>query len=403
MRVSTRLYQDTGVNAMLEQQAKVSKTQLQLASGRRILAPSDDPSGSARVLQLRQSLSITDQFQINANTATSRLQLEESVLNNITNALQRVRELAVNGSNDINSNVSRGAIAVEVRQLLEEVLMSANSRDANGEYLFAGFQGLTQPFSRDASGNYLYAGDEGQRFVQIGPNRQIAMSDSGTEVFRAIQNGNGVFTTRENAANTGTGIMDPGSVNGSFVRETYTITFTQVLPTDPITYGVTDSTAAVIIPAGTAYQEGADITFNGVRTNIKGTPADGDSFTVSPSVNQDIFTTIDNLAVTLETGAGNDAGRAHFANAVNRFLTDIDQTLTRVLETETNVGARMNAIDSQFNINDAYSLQLKGAISLIEDLDYAEASSRLNLQLVGLQAAQQSFIRIQGLSLFNYL
>ena len=67
------------------------------------------------------------------------------------------------------------------------------------------------------------------------------------------------------------------------------------------------------------------------------------------------------------------------------------------------VGSRLNAMDSQENLNDAYSLQLQTTLSRLEDLDYAEAITRLEQQLTGIQAAQQSFVRIQGLSLFNFL
>jgi flagellar hook-associated protein 3 FlgL len=67
------------------------------------------------------------------------------------------------------------------------------------------------------------------------------------------------------------------------------------------------------------------------------------------------------------------------------------------------VGARLNAIDNQSATNEAAIVALETNRSSIEDLDYAEAAAQLNLQLVALQAAQQSFVRIQGLSLFNYL
>lgn len=67
------------------------------------------------------------------------------------------------------------------------------------------------------------------------------------------------------------------------------------------------------------------------------------------------------------------------------------------------VGARLNAVDAQKDVNDGFKLQVQETLSKLQDLDYAEAVSRLNLQLTGLQAAQQSFLKIQGLSLFNFL
>ncbi|MDH5632703.1 MAG: flagellar hook-associated protein FlgL [Gammaproteobacteria bacterium] len=403
MRISTRLAQDFGINAMLDQQARVSQTQLQLATGKRLLTPADDPTGAARILELEKAVAATEQYNVNANAADSRLKLEETALQSIMNAIHRTRELAVQGNNAVNNVESRRAIADEVKQLLAQMLETANTRDANGEYLFSGYQGLTRPFSRDSAGNFPYAGDDGQRFLQIAPDRQIAIGDSGTEVFRAIRNGNGTFTTMENPANTGTGIISPGQVIGAFSPETFTISFTQPTPTDPVTYEVVGSVSGVVIPAGTLYQEDADLVFGGAQVSFKGTPADGDSFAVSPSMNQDLFTTVQNLAIALESYGDSSTDGAHLGNAVNRFLVDIDQAVGNVLNVETRIGARLNAIDNQRDINESFVLHSKQAMSEIQDLDYAEASSRLNLQLLGLQAAQQSFIKIQGLSLFNFL
>ena len=403
MRISTKQIQDTGVNAILDRQADLSRTQLQLATGKRFLSPSEDPTAASRVLDLERALAVTSQYRANGDVALSRLQLEESVLTTVTNNIHRVRELAVQGANASQSQESRRAIAVEVRQLVSELLENANTRDANGEYLFAGYQGLTRPFSINSAGGYDYYGDEGQRFLQVGPSRQVAVGDSGTAVFRAIHDGNGVFATRDAAGNSGTGVIDPGDVDGVFVPENYTITFTQALPTDPVTYEVTGSVSGVLIPAGTAYQEDAEIVFGGVRTSIKGAPADGDQFFVTPSVNQDLFTTVDQLAQVLETAGDTSVERAGLGNAINRFLVNIDQALSTILESRTAIGARINVIESQDEVNETYELQLREAVSSLQDLDYAEATSRMNLELVGLQAAQQSFVRIQGLSLFNFL
>lgn len=180
-------------------------------------------------------------------------------------------------------------------------------------------------------------------------------------------------------------------------------------PTANITYSnadgyvVLDGASAVVTSGG--YQAGSQITFNGIQTGLEGTPSNGDRFTLSPSVNQDIFTTMENLASALETPTSNAgaAVQAQFHNAMNRFFTDADQAIGKVLDIRAGVGARLNVIDNQTEQNENYLLNVKTTLSGVEDLDYAEALSRLNLELTGLEAAQQSFIRIQGLSLFNLL
>ena len=402
MRISTNQIYSQSLSAMLDQQAGLNRTQLQVSTGRRILTPADDPTQAAHVLNLTQAIETNKQHQVNADTTRERSSLEDSILAGVTDVLQRVRELTVQGANDTQSNDTRRYIAAEVRERLNQLLAQANTRDANGEYLFSGFQGQTQPFASNGAG-FTYSGDQNKRYLEIGPGIQVADRDSGSDVFQLIRNGNGVFSTLDNPANTGDGVIVPGSPSATFVPDTYTIAFTQALPTDPITYSVTGAVSGVVVAAGTPYTSGANIAFNGAAVSVSGTPADGDSFTVAPSANQDIFTTLQNLVNTLEAGGSGPATQARFHNGINRALSDLDQSLGRVVEIRSQVGARLNTIDGQKNANGAFSLQLEQTLSNVQDLDYAEAVSRMNQQLLGLEAAQQAFVKVQGLSLFNFL
>jgi flagellar hook-associated protein 3 FlgL len=300
MRIGTLQLFRQGVNAILDQQTRVAGTQLQLASGKRINNPSDDPIGAAQLVGLSESLKVTEQYQKNIDHARSRLELEDAALGSVGNALQRARELAVQGLNDTNGAQDRAAIAQEIRQLTDEVLGLANRKDGAGEYLFAGFQGQNAPFSHDGSGNFSYAGDQGQRQVQVGPARQVADGDSGLDVFMKV-------------------------------------------------------------------------------------PAAGGGF-------EDVFSTLYKLATDLEANAPN-AGS----------LDQIDAAMDHLLGFRATAGARLNAIDSQATINGALLEQLNTTRSNIEDIDYAEAASRLSQQSVTLQAAQQAFVKVQNLSLFNFL
>ena len=139
MRVSTAQVFRQSVDAMLERQRELTQTELQVASGKRIQRPSDDPSAAVRVLDLQEAQQRLAQYQRNADVATARLEQEETALIGIGNLLQRVRELAVQGANGTLSAEDRGAIAVEVREHMDGYLQLANTRDPNGEYIFAGF------------------------------------------------------------------------------------------------------------------------------------------------------------------------------------------------------------------------------------------------------------------------
>ena len=403
MRVSTNQLQDVAINSILDQQSKLSNTQRQISTGERISRPSDDPVGAARIIDLRETLDTTRQYQRNIQEARARLTIEEGVLDGIGDTLQRVRELAIQANNASQTPETRVFISREMEQLLEQLLGMANARDNNNEFLFAGSLTAFKPFSRRADGSYAYQGDDGQRMLQVGPERQIAVGDSGTDVFRAIRNGNGVFTVEESPANRGSGIIDPGTETGNYIPGIYTITFARDPFDDSVTYTVTDAAGTVLIPPGTPYASGDAIVFNGVQTAIEGEPADGDSFIVAPAVNQDIFTTIENYIRALRGLDGDSPGNVKLANATNRLLPALDLAMERIVEIRANAGARLNALDAQADINEAAILKFEEILSEIQDLDYAEAVSRLNLELTGLDAAQKAFVRVQNLSLFNHL
>lgn len=400
MRISTSLFQQQAIDAILGQQAQVSKTQQQLASGQRILTPADDPAAAARLMDVRETAEKISQFKRNADGAEARLSQEETALAGVGNLLQRVRELAVQANNGSQNNETRGMIAKEVRQRLDELVGLANSQDASGEYLFAGFKGRTQPFTQEG-GNFTYHGDQGQRLIQISSSVQIADSHPGSEVFLAIREGNGTFATAADLANTGSGVIGPGSVSGTFAPGDYTLRFSQSQPTDPLTFEVLDSQNNVITNGDFASEE--TITFAGAQVSVSGTPADGDSFTIRSSNHQDMFTTVQGFIDVLERPADDPASQAQFHNEMNKTLTHLDQALGKVSEIRAGVGARLNAIDSERQVNEDVSLQLAELESSLNDVDLAEAIGRLNQQLTTLEAAQRTYTRLQGLSLFDLL
>ena len=180
MRISTSQIFRQSVDAMLEKQRELSKTELQVATGKRILNPSDDPSASVRILDLQESQQRLAQYQRNADVATAKLDQEETALQSMENLLQRVRELAVQGNNDPTGAEGRSAIAAEVRQHIDNFLQLANTQDANGEYIFAGFQSQTRPFHDRWRGTFSYDGDSGQRMLKIGDSREVAIGDPGS-------------------------------------------------------------------------------------------------------------------------------------------------------------------------------------------------------------------------------
>ena len=186
MRISTTWHHQLGVNGMLDQQVKMNQTQMKLSTGKKYLTPSENPSAASNQIDLQQNIKENEQYQVNINAARQRLELQESGLENATDTLQRIRELAVQGLNDSNTAINRQEIAFEIDALNKHLFALANTQNANGEYIFSGYKTNVAPFTN--SSGYAYIGDSHSREIGIGPNqRTLTEGDPGDAVFGAIQ------------------------------------------------------------------------------------------------------------------------------------------------------------------------------------------------------------------------
>lgn len=398
MRISTANIYQQSVTAILQQQAALASTQQQVATGKRVISAGDDPVAAVQLQSLTRMQAQQDQYTKNANAAQGRLQIEEQALSDSTSVLQRVRELVLQANNATQTASDRQAIATELKARIDELQGIANRKDNGGDYLFAGFSAGQQPFARDATGKMVYAGDSGQRSVLIDSAVAVADGDPGSSVFGNVKGGNGLFTTAAAATNTGGGVIDTGTIvnKGAWVPGTYTLSFTTAS-----TWQVTDASSNVV--ASGSYTSGSAIAFNGVQVSVTGTPAAGDSFTVATAGRVSTFDELDRIVAALSQGSDTDAAHAQLHTALGGALQQLDQSLAQISSVRSTVGTRLSLIDDVAATRDARQADVAGSISQLQDLDYATAISKMNQQYVGLQAAQQAYVKIAGLSLFNYL
>lgn len=401
MRISTQQLHQQTLALMQAQQARLAKTQAQLASGKRFEVASEDPAAAVRAMRLSREIAATQRYQANAEAVRSRQVAEEGALDGVTDLLHEVRELLVQGNSDTLGEADRRAIAQVLGQRLDALLALANTRDGSGEYLFAGFQSGNRPFSMDGQGEVLYQGDPGQRMLEIGPGVSVPMTDSGEAVFQRVRAGNGTFVTAADPANTGSGSISVGQASAAFAPGAYSIVFSQPAPAGPLVYTVLDGGGNPV--ASGDYASGTAIAFAGAEVTVTGTPAAGDRFSVEPAGFKDIFSIVQGAARALGGAADDPAARAALHTALDRGLAELDGALEQILLQRARVGGRLNLVEGQGRANEAFQAAATEALSNAQDLDYAEAAARLQLQLVGLEAAQRSFLAIQGLSLFRLL
>lgn len=298
MRISTQTLFESGGARISDLQSSLVKTQQQVSTGRRILTPADDPVAAARALEVSQSQSVNIQYGVNRQSAKSALGTEEATLSSVTSLLLDVKTTAVAAGNGTLTDAERASMAAELQGRFDELLGLANTRDAQGNYLFSGFQTSTPAFVKTATGAQ-YQGDQGQLLLQVDSSRQMAAGNPGQAVFQ----GGG----------------------------------------------------------------------------------------------QDVFKTLNDLITLLQT-PGTPAPAT-----VASLSGNVDLALNNVSTVRASVGSRLQELDALDSAGSDRDLQYSQTLSNLQDLDYAKAITQLSQQQQTLEAAQQSFVKISGLSLFNYL
>jgi flagellar hook-associated protein 3 FlgL len=306
MKISTTYLYDRAVTQMTTSQSNLAKSQAQLSSGKNVLQPSDAPEEAVGIQRLKSVIARQESFEKAIQTTENRLRTEETALEGVSNLLTRLKELAIQASNDTNGPKDREIIAIEMQGLQEDLLSFANTRDANGAYLFSGSRVFTPAFAQQPDGEVIYQGDETINLVDVGDQRQLRGNRTGTQVFDRV-----------------------------------------------------------------------------VRTN-----PDGTQFGVS------FFQSVQDLVSAVRT-----SDRLN----MNRGIAELTNLSDGVSLSIARVGSDMNVVSGQRAVLEETKLQLQTVLSNAEDLDYTEAVTKMQKQMLALEASQASFAQISRLSLFDYI
>ena len=186
MPISTRVYNDLAMSTLNRITGDIQGIQQRIATGRNILKTSDNPAVGAKISFTKDQKILLERYNANIDRAQNRLSQAESAVGTGVNILQRVYELAVQARNDTQNAGDRKIIAMEVRNLRDQILSLANSRDTNGQYIFAGYKVDAKPFVTDENGDIVHAGDRGIHALQISDNQRISTSLDGADVFLRV-------------------------------------------------------------------------------------------------------------------------------------------------------------------------------------------------------------------------
>ncbi len=282
MRVSTSQIYNIANISMKQSQTAVVKTQEQIATGKRLLTPADDPVAATSILQIKQELARIEQYNKNINIAENNLALEDTTLKSVINLVQRMQEIGVSAGNTaVMTTADYQALAAEVESRIQELLNLQNTRNASGQYIFAGYQGSTLPFALDGEGRVSYHGDEGQLRLQASTTVMVAVSDSGRRLFVDIPSAHNTFITEASSANRSVpaATISLGEVitqeeYDRLFPENLVVTFNDpgaVVPSGP-NFTITERNSGRVLVANQPHLSGQPIDVAGIRFNISGVP-----------------------------------------------------------------------------------------------------------------------------------
>lgn len=408
MRISTPQINYNGIEGFRKHTEELYNIQEKLSSGQRVNRPGDDPVAAARIYVIDKSIKQLDQWNANGLYAQGKLELEDTVLTNFTDVMQRIRELTIYGMNDTQNVNGRQAIAAEMRGLLENLKALANTQDSNGEYIFAGDKSTTPAYQAVTAANVT------QLSTGLKAPEPTNYFTVGSGVAITINRIDGVPTTVTPAANQ---IVD------NFNAKVYTLnSVTQVYedadgePLFAYTGSHTGSRFVQVSPDNDHIDNGNDMgDASRVRVSDMGARVFGNYDKTSstpwkpaydvdknPQLNYNIFDTMREMINQLETGQSG-VGAVAGNTKLDDYLAEIDTSLEAIRNTQADVGTRLQRIDMQNQMNEEFKVGLSETLSQLRDQDLVSGIDSYQKILTSLQLSQQTFAKLSELSLFNYI
>ena len=407
MRVSTNQVYDQNIRSIMDNQQDLLKTQAQLSTGKRIITPSDDPVGAASVLRLTEEIDGLDQFKRNNDLVTGSLEQQEAVLTNITTSINRARTLVVQAGSGVLAEPDLRAIGSELEQIKLEIIDLMNTQDADGNYLYAGYQSGNQAFTYNpaSSGNAItFSGDGGVNYIQLSNSAKIQSTSNGYEVFENV-------LSRFKFSVTGSSVTDLESATVS-AQGTFDTFFNKNY--DPVTAANNDyqisflgtgeaqltntGTGAVIDTV--SYTSGAPFTIQGMTFEAVANPGDTIDFSLNPPEKKSMAQSLHEIQNIL---MDDTIDNTELQEAISDTLVGLDNGLEIISLERASLGSRLNIAESIYESNLDMQIAAQSSRSSIQDVDYAEASTEFAKQETALNAALATFPQVSDLSLFNYI
>lgn len=401
MRVSTAQFYFQNSNQLSEKQSGVNDQMKYISSGKRVLTAKDDAVNYGTLAGYKDEIANIEKYQRNITQAENRNSLLDTSFGNAERILQEIKTTFIQANNGTLSDADLNALGEILKDGQDQLLDIANTKDETGGYIFSGYQIDKQPFNLQPDDTVTYAGDSGERSVQVAKNILVETNIPGDRAFEQVANHLGDFSPTYNVNGGGLNItnaiiQNPGAYDPATNPPDYNFDFTSA--TD---LTVRDGNGVTVFNTNT-YTPGQVISFNGIEVQINGNPLPGDNIDITPEEEIGIFDTIKAAIDWIGQGQSVADPRQHDID-YGEILDQLDAALNHITTQRTEAGVRLQLIDNQDNNHQDALINIEKGRSNIEDLDFAKAIATFEQSQVALQAAQQTFVQIKGLTLFNYI
>lgn len=406
MRLTFNMQYSQSLNGILNAQKRMSNAESQLTNQTRILTPADDPAGAAKVLNLDQNKAQIDQYQTNSILLKNNLTLQETVLTSMRTSYDRISTLAQSSGNGTFTIEQRKAVAFELQNIQTELFDLMNTRSADGSYIFAGYQDKSVAYERDsATGEFVFKGDDGHRAMQISSSISLPGNDSGKAIF------DNVFTRFKPELAAGSSGVSVQVANQTTFDNFYLNNYDQLdaannqfsLAIDAAgNYSVLKNGSPLTPPQNGVYTAGNAITVNGADFTLDSNttlPTQVD-FALPEPEQTNVLNTLQSFIDALNdpTISADDLqiSLADTLQQVTKTANNVDGALA-------NIGGRQNVINSVYNTNEDLLITNQQYKADISEVDLAAALTEIKRQEMALQAASQTFSKVNATTLFDYL
>ena len=218
MQISTKVFNDQALAKFADTNQNIQETQSRISTGKNLLRASDDPVAAANISVAKDKLKDLAQFEKNVDKATGRLELCEVSITEMQNICTRIYELSLMSANDTYNASDRATVKAEIQSLKEMMIALANTKDMNGDAVFAGYKSNIIPFVADNSGTVAFYGNQGTSMLQISETQKTATTINGSDAFMRISTDNGyrdIFSIVDDI----TTALDANTVNKTAIND----------------------------------------------------------------------------------------------------------------------------------------------------------------------------------------